>query len=266
VFKNIVLIFLGIILGVLICAVFARLPTMVTLFEVPTSAKLVQVLNPQSLAIEVPPLLPLPTTSAQQPKDCDVDANDEAVGSLPILQIDDLIFRILPNNGFDNLDWSYLSDQKYLLWKTSGINYSDAGWSCRQALARVEINGVQSKILLQSWTELAWTVSLYSSGNVKFGPQWIQINPGGTDSATTCFGEGFDGCSFDPAKILNSSLFKIVAVCDASQPGNVIKVYSISASNKAPDLIVYNENYGSGGASDLFEIRPLSYAAEICKS
>jgi hypothetical protein len=212
------------------------------------------------------PSLPLPTAVAPIPTDCDIDVNDGGVSVLPILQLPDLIFRLLPGGGFQNLDWGYLSNQNYLLWKTSGINTPQTGDSCRQALARVKVGSVQSRFLLQKWTELPWTISLYSDENINFGPQWIDIRPGGPYGASSCFGVGFDGCTFDPDQVLKSTLFKVVLICSPSTLGGITDVFSITAPDKAPGLIIYNESDGSGGGSSWFEIRPLGYAAQVCKT
>ena len=152
--------------------------------------------------------LPLPTALPLPQADCDIDANDGGVSALPVMQLGQLIDQLLPEQGFETVDWSYLSDQKHLLSRGENLNVTEGGEVCRQALARVSVGKTQSKFLLQHWTELPWSVSVESNKSKAPHPDYIEITTGGENSTTRCFGDNFHGCSFDIKEVLESAPFK----------------------------------------------------------
>lgn len=234
----------------------------------------IQIALDKPVGTPAPSLTPGPTATPvtinqpiqPAPIDCDIDGVNNIIQNLPATNLPDLIVALLPTNGIDNISWDYLVDSPLISWQTDGINFPTQGNDCRQGLVRVRVNGTESRILRQKWEELAWTVSMETSGNPNFGPKLIEIFPGGADSKSGCFGIAFSGCTFTAVQALASPLIQSKLLCSPAQPGEQTDVYSVTASGKEPDLVVYQANLGSGGESDLLQIRPLSDASQMCNS
>ena len=190
---------------------------------------------------------------------------DGRVSTLPVLQLGQLISQLLPQNGFHSLDWNYLSNQKDLLSRSENLNVTEGGEVCRQALARVEIRKTQAKFLLQQWTELPWSALLQSNKSKGPHPDYVEITPGGENSATRCFGGKFSGCTVDIREVLASAPFRSYAICSPPTLGGVTKVFKIAAPGRPSELLVYNESGGSGGASDWLDIRSPGDMAQVCQ-
>jgi len=191
-------------------------------------------------------------------------ADISAIKDLPVVELADLIVDVLPAEGFNNLGWDYMVNDPIISWQTNGAESTEAGMVMRVGLARVRVAGVSAEVLRRTWRELPWSVTLSTTGNEKFGPKSIEIEPGGPDPADICFGSMSRGCAFTPAEALASSKLSHELVCTSSEPGGVITAYSVSALGKQPSLLVYHRAEGSGGTSNWIEIRPLSDRPEVC--
>lgn len=187
-----------------------------------------------------------------------------AVSDLPVVELADLVVAVLPPNGFDNLGWDYMVDDPMISWRTNGTEATQVA-TFRAGSSRVRVAGVSSKVLRRTWEELAWSVTLWTDGNPKFGPKWIEIKPGGDDPNSACFGANFRGCTFGAATALASSKLKSRLVCSHEQGSEVLRAYSVSAAGKKPSLVIYQVSGGSGGTSAWLDIRPLTDQSKVCK-
>jgi uncharacterized protein len=122
-----------------------------------------------------------------------------------------------------------------------------------------------SRALRRSWEELPWSVTLWSQGNEKFGPTFIEIKPG--TQSLPCFGSTSTGCDFSILDVLKSPRLHSEQLCIPSDsPSDDKRVYSVSTEGKKPSLLFYDRSEGSGGASAWLELRPLSDRSKLCGS
>jgi hypothetical protein len=187
-----------------------------------------------------------------------------SVDASPDVDLSDLVVALLPTNGFQTIDWDYLVDDPRIAWKTDGSE-TDGRRTVRRGMARITVGGKKAQILRQHWEELTWTITLATFGNPTHGPTMIDIQVGGTDPNTICFGSRFRGCDFDEKLALSSKLLNLKRICAPGGSRNYRHVYAASTPGKKPSLLVYNMSGGSGGSSSWLEIRPLSDQTEVCK-
>lgn len=176
------------------------------------------------------------------------------------IELADLVALVLPPKGFENLGWDYLANEPAIAWQTQGVE-TDNDTSYRRGVVRVSVGGKTATVLHQVREELAWTLTLGTNGNEKYGPRWISIQPG-VFPDDDCFGTLFEGCTFDAQQSVASVKSKII--CELPVPRRLDKVYSISTANRDASLLVYRYSGGSGGAQDELEIRPMSDQSTAC--
>lgn len=179
--------------------------------------------------------------------------------SLPRVELADLVALVLPPKGFENLGWDYLAKEPAIAWQTQGVAFENDN-AYRRGIVRVSVGGKTATVLHQAVEELAWTIEFATSGNQNFGPKWISISPGTADG-NECF-EGGNGCTFEVQQAIASVKSKLV--CKLPVPRAVDQVYSISTVDKAPSLLVYHYEGGSGGEQYQLEIRPMSDQSTAC--
>jgi hypothetical protein len=184
------------------------------------------------------------------------------VKNLRRMQLADLVALALPPKGFENLAWDYLANEPAIAWQTQGVVEDTALHEFdRRGVVRVSVGGKTAVVLHQAREELAWTLTLATNGNEKFGPKWIAIQIG-VFPDNLCFGTLFDGCTFDAQQAIAS--VKSNLVCRFPVIGDEYQVYSISVANKDTGLLVYHVGRGSGGEESDLEIRPLSDQTTAC--
>ena len=201
------------------------------------------------------------TTVEQKPVTQMIDP-PEASG-LPISHLADLVTTLLPPAGFEQLGWDYLAAQPNIHWLTNG--YADRGNGAeRTGLARVRVGRRESTRLLQSLNELAWSITLATDENPRFGPKSIEVDVGyGSDKQ--CFGTLDNGCTFTAADALSSKSLTAQRVCELDESGGIKQVFDVSAVGKANLLVVVSQNEGSGGASSTLSILPEEQRSSACK-
>jgi hypothetical protein len=180
--------------------------------------------------------------------------------NLPRVELADLVALVLPSKGFENLGWDYLASESAIAWQTQGVETAN-DTSYRRGIVRVNVGGKTATVLHQVREELAWTLTLATNGNEKFGPKSISIQIGAFPD-DLCFGTLFDGCTFDAQQAIASVKSKLV--CRFPVVGDEYQVYSISTANKDASLLVYHVGRGSGGVESDLEIRPLSDQSTAC--
>jgi hypothetical protein len=184
---------------------------------------------------------------------------------LPVTNLSDLVVAVIPAHGFNGLGWDDMIDSPMIRWTTDGVTVTGTSAALRQGLVRVRVDGKPSTTIHQVREELAWTVTLGTYGPEKFGPQWISVEPG-VEPHDQCFGALDDGCTFSSAQALAAPTLTKQLICDVAEFGGQTQVYSVTASGKAPVLLIHTTSGGSGGSSSSIEIRPLSDRTVACKS
>jgi len=180
--------------------------------------------------------------------------------NLPRVELADLVALALPPKGFENLGWDYLAKERAIAWQTQGVE-TDNDASYRRGIVRISVAGKTATVLHQVREELAWTLTLATNGNEKFGPKSISIQIGAFPD-DLCFGTLFDGCTFDAQQAIASVKSKLV--CRFPIIGDEYQVYSISTADKDASLLVYHSGGGSGGVESDLEIRPMSDQSTAC--
>src|ERR1019366_6274596 len=132
-------------------------------------------------------------------------------------ELADFVADIVPGAGFASFNWAYLSDGG-ILWITEGLNYGQSE-TIREGLARIRVNGRPSTRLRRRREELAWTLSLVSEGNPKFGPEYLRLEIG-LPPAGVCFGTLDDGCDFTASDALASRRIAHQMLCEGQFNGN----------------------------------------------
>ncbi len=199
---------------------------------------------------------------------CNAMADRNSLKELPTTELVDLVVGVLPPDGFEHVGWDYLVSNPMLSWQTDGTETMRPGVTRREALARVRVGGIESRVLRRNWEELAWTFTLWSFGNPRFGPERLEIKPGGSNPKDVCFGVNFTGCDFPIERIIVDGKNQLDAHFECTPPGvfasDIVKVYQISTPQKKPSLLVYVSSGGSGGTSASIMIRPLKERNRIC--
>lgn len=161
--------------------------------------------------------------------------------------------------------WDYHADDLRIRWVTQGYESDelDRDQLVRRGLVRIRVRGRFSTVLRIKSEELAWSVSLATKGNPNFGPEYIRIEPGAWNSQEDCFGTLYSGCEFDSASALSSPQLHFSRLrC----PRQIPEVYRVTVQGKAPSILVYSFEGGSGGGSNWLEIHPdTSDTAELKK-
>lgn len=152
-------------------------------------------------------------------------------------------------------------------WLTDGIAHTETGMAMRTGIARIRIPGRPTRVLRQSWEELAWTVELSTTGNVNFGAEEIHISPGLSGSILRgnyiCFGQGFDGCEF-PLAAIQSPRISYAQVCELGSGGATTHVMRATTSDGRRGTVVHLTSGGSGGVASSIEISSMT-PEEYCR-
>lgn len=169
----------------------------------------------------------------------------KAAATLPVINLADLIYEALPLRGEDLFGWHHLVDAP-LLWITNGYD-SDGRVAKRVALGRVRVGGRTPTILRQHKEELAWTISMETESNPKFGPEKIEITAGVDDEQ--CFGSLTDNCAFDESEALGNPKLRTQLICRVTPGGFPLAVYRVSAADKGVAFVRVWTSGGSGGVA-----------------
>lgn len=161
------------------------------------------------------------------------------------VNLSDLIVEALPVAGADLLGWDHLVDAQ-VLWITNGYD-STASGAERIGLARVRVAGRTSTLLRQRREELAWTITLETAANPKFGPQKVEIRPGAPNQE--CFGSLTDNCAFTEQEALANPRLSRQLICRVTPGGFPLAVYRVAAPGKAPGYVRVWTSGGSGGVA-----------------
>lgn len=165
--------------------------------------------------------------------------------ALSPIALPDLILEALPVAGEQLYGWDHMVDAP-ILWVTNGYSSSKTNAE-RIGVARVRVANRASTVLRQRREELAWTVTMQTEGNVKFGPNTIEIAPGVDNEP--CFGSLFDNCEFDESEALANPKLSKRVVCRVTPGGFPLAVYRVTAPGKGPAFVRVWTSGGSGGVS-----------------
>lgn len=168
----------------------------------------------------------------------------EAAG-LPIIPLPDLIYQALPKSDQESFGWDHLVDAP-VLWLTDGIE-SNGTSARRLAIARISTGGLTPTVLRARKEELAWTVSMETDLNPKFGPQKIEITAGVEKSE--CFGVLYENCAFDERDAFSSPRLRSTVVCRQTLGGFPLVVHRVTAADKGSAFVRVWTSGGSGGVS-----------------
>jgi len=198
----------------------------------------------------------VPSASASAEGDPMVVWPREAIITAPT-SLSDFIAEAIPEG--DSIDWGHLQNTS-VMWVTEGLE-SEGEITARIGYARIRANGVVSKVLRQSWEELAWSVKLSTEENPKWGPTSIEIQPGFDDAESKgkylCFGVAFSGCSFEIDSLSGSKL-SLTRQCIIGSGSGQSVVMRAKTANGKQGTVVYRGSGGSGGYSNWVEITILS--------
>ena len=196
-----------------------------------------------------------------------------SASSLKPIELSEFIADTLPNKGFENLDWSYLSSRP-IQWVTDGYESGGGTETWRWGLVRIRVNGEMATVLRQRKEELAWSVSLITDGSPRFGPTFVRIEPGFDNAAELglntsngqpgiCFGSLFSGCNFS-ADALKSARMSATKICETKTATDRSDIYKIHVAGKQPALLTYSIGGGTGGASASIELHGLADEKTLC--
>ncbi|WP_311270676.1 hypothetical protein [Sphingobium sp. WCS2017Hpa-17] len=184
-----------------------------------------------------------------------------AAAASPI-SLSDFIAEAIPNG--DRMAWDHLQGPN-VRWVTEGIDY-EHGNPSRSGYARLRANGVTSKVLRQTWEELAWSIELSTEGNSKWGPTLLTIEPGFTNDEFMgkyiCLGEGFSGCSFG-VQSLSGPKLKLTQECSIGNGANKSVAMRAVTFDGRVGTVVYRGSGGSGGISNSVEVTTMT-PAQYC--
>lgn len=191
----------------------------------------------------------------------------EAFG-LPPIQLDRLIFTLLPNDNGE------MAQSDSIIWTPRTSSRHSEG------LARVRIGSLKAlreivgpndyKSESERGTknlpkeEVVWHINYYFSENPPHAITSIDFGP-------NCLGDSLsqnDACSFNFKKIEHSSLYKSTFLC-APKEGNdfasITRVYLLKAPGKKEMLLSYIYSEGSGGGLSSLTLEYPSKKDEVCK-
>ena len=160
-------------------------------------------------------------------------------------EIGDLLESFIQPKGVYNFTWDHMSDSG-ILWLTDGVDVDRNGVSYRSGIVRVNINNQITTVLKSKVNELGWSIDYMTKWAMKWGPEYVLIEPGFEGSL--CFGSIFTQCSFDIDQSLNNMPYKVSKICN-SDSFRFSDVYKLSGDNIQPLLVVVSSDGGSGGAT-----------------
>ena len=183
-------------------------------------------------------------------------------GAVAPNKLPDLIYKLLPPVGAENFSWSDRLDNS-IVWITNGLQ-RDGNFSSRIGLTRVRVSNSTSTVLRKSLEELAWSVALEATGNIRGGADHIRVGPGMPDGDDQCFGALYSGCDFLVDDVTNQNRYKASFVCSEGSTDSGTSVYRITSPDKQPMLLYYQVSGGSGGSSSSFELHFDRDASRLC--
>jgi hypothetical protein len=185
-------------------------------------------------------------------------------------ELGSVLLSLMPFAGATQIGWDWQSDSP-IQWQDGYTQNPGATRSYRNGMVRINVMGQFSSVLRKRTDELGWTVTLYTDGPAKFGPQAISVQPG-LPSGGQCFGTLYEGCTFDPLPSLKQAGVGTKMLCafdESGRPttsnGNFTRTYVLSAPGKAPALFQWMESEGSGGASTTVTLLLRSTPTQACK-
>lgn len=211
------------------------------------------------LSIQFAVLMTLSCEKLEMPQKLPLSQSSTAATGLKPISISDLIEELLPLKNTNDF-WERGLDAP-IVWITNGVETDAMGRASRVGLARVHVENIFSTVLENEKKELAWTVTMSSTGPVKLGPQRVEINVGPPEGE--CFGSLYSGCDFTPEQALANKDFSSQEICrDRLGAGNEKIIYRVSTDDRS-GFVTYAISAGSGGASSWIEISEHNPCREI---
>jgi hypothetical protein len=168
-------------------------------------------------------------------------------------ELGELVLFLMPNSGERSVGWDFRADSP-ILWKTAGYETTPRkdGTSSytRVGIVRVHVLGKKSTVLRQRVTELGWSVTYSNTSNPNFGPQEIQVEPGGWWAGGPCFGSTYSGCDFEePIGSLSHAGIIAINLCSKEEIGGRVSAFVLSHAGRRQTVMVWQTSGGSGGSS-----------------
>jgi len=189
--------------------------------------------------------------------------NNETLNNYRSFELGEAILLLMPDKNTETelMNWDYRSEAP-IVWMTDGYKTELNGYG-RDGLIRVNVQGVESRILRKKKEELAWTVRYFTSNNPKFGFESIQLYPG--DSDGQCFGHLYDNCNFELQQSLKDVNITMKKICRSKFYGDKLVGYEFTQQNKRNVFAELSYAEGSGGSSTMLEIFFSKKEKDLCK-
>lgn len=168
------------------------------------------------------------------------------IGKTKSVELGSLLLALMPDLNTE-IDWGW-GLKTNVVWIDNGYQTEKDNSHLRTGLARVNVKGEISTVLMRERHEIGWTVTLSSDVPAKSGPQAVTISAG-LKRDLICFGTLYTGCSFSVLTSLQDARINAQAVCEVERTGMRAVIYSVSAKGKQPAVLVEKTSFGSGGAA-----------------
>lgn len=194
--------------------------------------------------------------------------NNETLNNYRSFELGEAILLLMPDKNIETepMNWDYRSEAP-IVWMTDGYKTELNGYgkevSFREGLMRINVQGIESRILRKKKEELAWTVRYFTSNNPKFGFESIWLYPG--DSDGQCFGHLYDNCDFELQQSLKDVNINMKKICEEKYTGDFKLVgYELSQPDKRNIFAELLYSGGSGGSSTTLEIFFSKKEKDLC--
>lgn len=152
--------------------------------------------------------------------------------------------------GKDYIAWDTYADNHNFIWQTDGTDSieTDSGETVyfRDAMVRINVNGVVPLELKKNWSEMTWLVRYWTRNNPNFGAESVSIS-------NECFGYNAKNCVLPPLKSLSMANIKYKKICQNDTMGRITG-YELSLDGFRKVYLAYTISEGSGGANAFYEL------------
>jgi len=181
--------------------------------------------------------------------------NNETLNSYRSFELGEAILLFMPDKKTESVGWDFRSDAS-IVWATSGYETrkisKNEEFSFREGLLRINVLGVQSKILRKTKEELPWVVTYGTYSNAKFGVETVELEAG--DLTEPCFGGLYENCAFNPEPSMAANQIAVTKICQKTLGNTSTIGYELTHPNKKNVFAIFENGAGSGGVSSSFKL------------
>lgn len=177
----------------------------------------------------------------------------ESLQSFEIGDFIKLFMQIPTNENKDFIAWDTFVNNENFIWETDGVDSSESDDGLvsyyRNAMVRINVNGLAPLRLKQNWTEMPWSVGYSTTSNPNFGAEVVSID-------NECFGYyTTNNCILPPFKSLKRVNINYKKICKIERGNGFETVgYELSSKGLRTIYLLYEQDGGTGGSYETYHL------------